>query len=93
MDTPQLKTVTVTVTKEAHELGEGLAKFVAVAKKCVEDGFQAGQDIPPLMASAIADLVPALEGANKVGAESANKQEFANAIYLSLSPIAFQFVK
>jgi len=93
MEGVQTKTVEVVVTKEAYELGQGLAKFVDTVKQAMADGFQAGQDVPPIISSAIADLVPALDGANKVGAESADKQAFANAIYLSLSPIAFSFVK
>lgn len=89
----QTKTVEVVVSKEAYELGQGIAKFVEAVKTATKDGFQVGQDVPPIISSALADLVPALDGAGKVGAETGDKQAFANAIYLGLSPIAFSFIK
>jgi hypothetical protein len=86
--------VEVEVSKEAYELGLGLAKFHAVVKQAMADGWQTGTDIPPIIQSAIADLVPAMQGADQAGAEAkADKQQFANAIYLGLSPIAFSYIK
>lgn len=83
------KTISVEVSKEAYELGEGLAKFVVVTKKALADGWQPGSDLPEIMSSAIADLIPALSGVEKIPAEAQDQQAFANALYLSLSPIFF----
>ena len=93
MESGELKTVEVQVSKEAHELGEGLQKFVSSTRQALADGWQPGQDLPVVLASALEHLIPAIQGAEKIGAEAANKQAFANAVYLSLSPIAFDFVK
>lgn len=85
--------VEVEVSKEAYELGAGIAKFHAVVKTALADGWQIGQDIPPIMSSALSDLVPAMQGADQVSAESKDMQAFSNAIFLGLSPIAFSYIK
>lgn len=89
----EVKKVEVEVSKEAHELGEGIQKFVKAARQALADGWQPGQDLPVILSSALSDLAPALQGAEKIAAEQADKQAFANAVYLSLSPIAFDFIK
>jgi hypothetical protein len=85
--------VEVTVSKEAYELGQGIAKFHEAIKQALADGWQSGQDIPPIISSAVADLVPAVQGADQVSKETDDKQAFANAIYLGLSPVAFAYIK
>lgn len=87
------KDITVTVSKEAHELGEGIAKFHAAVKQALADGWQAGQDVPAVIQSAVVDLVPAMQGADQVSSEAVDKEHFANALYLGLSPIAFSYIK
>lgn len=86
--------VEVEVSKEAYELGQGLAKFHKAVKVALADGFQVGQDLPPIIQSAIADLVPAVQGAELLGEESkADMKAFANALYLGSSEIVFEYVK
>lgn len=88
------KLIEVEVSVETHELGQGLAKMIASVKQALADGWQPGTDLPVIISSAVSDLVPAVQGVDKIGAEMAeNKQAFANAVYLGLSPVAFQFVK
>lgn len=86
--------VPVKVTKEAYELGQGLAKFHAAVKQAIADGWQITQDVPPIIQSAIVDLVPAMAGADQISAEGKEDvQAFANAIFLGLSDIGFQYGK
>lgn len=61
--------VEVVVSKEAHELGQGVASFIGKLKAAVADGWQVGQDIPAVLAAAMSDLVPAVIGAEKIPAE------------------------
>ena len=61
--------VSVEVSKEAHELCMGIAKFVGDVKKAVADGWQVGTDIPAVLAAAMGDLVPAVVGAEKIPGE------------------------
>lgn len=83
----------VTCSKETVELGEGLDKFIEAVQTAVADGWQFGQDIPTIIAAAIGHLLPALEGVEKIGAETEDIQAFVNAVYIGLSPIPFRFVK
>ena len=85
--------VKVLVAKETYELGQGLYMFVAAMKKALDDGFQVGKDIPPILASAVADLVPAVQGAEKIGDETKDPEAFSDAIYLGIKPIPFLFIE
>lgn len=62
--------VSVEVSKEAYELGQGVAKFLASVKSSLADGWQPGMDLPAIMASAIAELVPAMAGVDQLGSEA-----------------------
>lgn len=61
--------VQVKVSKEMHELGLGVAAFVAAVKTALDDGFQYGDDIPDIISSAIGDLLPSLTGIDNIGLE------------------------
>lgn len=77
--------VPVKVTKEAYELGQGLAKFLKATKQALADGWQPGQDLPVLMAAAVTELVPALQGVEQLDDEAkADKQAFTMALVVSL---------
>lgn len=62
--------VAVTLPKETYELGSGLAKFVGACRQSVQDGWQTHQDLPTVISSAIRDLIPALEGYDKIKGEA-----------------------
>jgi len=53
----ELKKLEVEVSKEAHELGEAIAKLVIATKEALKDGFQVGQDVPAVVMTAFASLV------------------------------------
>ncbi len=78
---------TVAVSKEVSELLEGLTKFAVVAKAALKDGFQAGQDLPPILSSALADLAPALQGAEAIKDEAKETKEFAAAVALGVNEL------
>jgi len=61
---------TVEVSKEMSELMDGLAKLVGVVTKQLSDGFQAGDDISPIIGSTMADLLPAINGIQGLGDEA-----------------------
>lgn len=78
------KDVTVRCSKEAVEAGQGLAKFLFHVKQALADGWQVGSDLPAIITTAIGDLVPALQGIDKVGAELLEDRiAFANACALT----------
>ena len=79
--------------KETVELGEGLAAFAIAMKEALADGWQMGADLPVGMTAAMQHLVPAVQGAEKIGDETANVEAFSNGIYVGISPIGFAFVK
>jgi hypothetical protein len=72
--------VQVEVSKELFEVGKGLADFAKHLKAAVADGWQIGSDLPAVLTAVMADLVPALQGVDKIPAEFAeDKMAFANA--------------
>lgn len=79
--------VTISASKETHELAVGLGKLIKAIKTATVDGFQVGQDLPVIISSAITDLVPALEGATLISEEAKNTPEFQNACYLAAQEI------
>lgn len=59
----------IDVAKEANEIGVAIAKILVVSNSALEDGFQAGQDIPTVLMGSYAELTKAIEGSEKVLAE------------------------
>lgn len=60
---------TVKVSKEASELGDGLVKIVAEVKKALGDGFQPIGDSVAIGNAVYHDLVPAVQGFEKMSDE------------------------
>lgn len=86
--------VSVKCSKEAVELGQGLAKFVGSVKQALADGWQVGSDMPAIVRAAMSDLVPALSGADKVKDElNQDVGAFVNACMVSGSAILGVVVK
>jgi hypothetical protein len=78
--------VQVDVSKEAYELGQGVAKFVGALAKALKDGWQVGSDLPVVVAATLGDLVPALQGVEKLPAEAmAETGPFATALFLGVA--------
>ena len=75
--------VEVDVSKESYELMAGVAGFVGVVMQCLKDGWQPGQDLPAMLAGAMANLIPAVAGVEKLPAEAMEETpEFVAAILL-----------
>lgn len=71
---------TVSVSKEASELGDGLVKIVSEVKKALADGFQAIPDTAAIGAAVYQDLIPAVQGIDKMPDEyKENKAAFMRA--------------
>ena len=86
--------VSVKVTKEAYELADGLRKFVLDIKGALADGWQPGQDLPVVSSAAMADLVPAVQGVDKLGEESkADLLGFINGLVLPAEALAVALLK
>lgn len=80
--------VTVKVAKEAHELGEGITAFVRTVRQALADGWQPGQDLPVILISSVADLIPGFDGADKIREERESDPEaFAAAVALFASTL------
>lgn len=76
----------IEVTKEINEVGIAFKKVVEVSIKVMEDGFQAGQDIPTVLMGSYAELTKAIEGADRMPEEA--KQEAVKAVMGALVPVS-----
>jgi len=56
----------INVAKEANEIGVAIAKILITSNSALEDGFQAGQDIPTVLMGSYKELTDAIEGSEKV---------------------------
>ena len=56
----------IDVAKEANEIGVAIAKILITSNSALEDGFQAGQDIPTVLMGSYKELTDAIEGSEKV---------------------------
>lgn len=65
----QLKDKTIQVYVGEDAIAQGLAKFYKAAKAQLADGFQAGQDLPPLAIEAFNDVTAAMKDSGNVGEE------------------------
>jgi len=82
---------TVQVSKEASELGDGIVKLVGDVRKALADGFQAIPDTAAIGLAVYADLIPAIQGVEKMSDElKESKIAFLNAWYLSGAKLAEQ---
>ena len=76
-------TVQIECSKELTELGDGLAKFIKVLRREAADGIDF-TDIPAILSSAMADLVPALDGVENIKDELfQDRSSFINASSVS----------
>lgn len=79
--------VEVQVSQQTYETLKGLAKFIAAVKGPLSDGFQIS-DLPVLISAAVADLVPALNGSDKISSEYAeDPAAFVRAVELGLAEL------
>jgi len=82
------------VSKEAYELALGLKKFVVSIKQSLSDGWQPGSDLPVLLQAVILDLVPAINGIDKIPEEEKeNLEAFVTAFLLPVKSLAFELLK
>lgn len=80
--------VEIELPKEAYELAKGLGAFGAAVKAALADGWQIGQDMPVIITAAVANVVPALEGASAVTDEAKlDPVGFGQALAEGLKPI------
>ena len=71
----------------------GLDCFVGALKKALSDGWQTGEDLPVVLSSAMADLLPALQGVEGVVDElKEDKEAFFTAVGLGAKKIAARFL-
>ena len=83
----------VEVTKEANEIAEALVSLVASSKDAVADGFQAGQDIPTIIAANLTNLMTGFDGMDKLTTEAKEKKiAFIRAWNLAGLEIADMFL-
>jgi hypothetical protein len=82
------------VSKEMYELALGLGKFVLNVKLAVADGFKIGEDFGPILASLMADVVPALSGVEAIPAElKEDKVASFEALALGFKPMIKELLK
>ena len=74
------KDITVKVSKESYELGEGMASFIGAVKAALADGWNLGDDLPAIVSAAMTNLVPAVDGLTELDDEWAeDKASFMRA--------------
>lgn len=75
----------IEVSKELYELGEGITNFLVQLKEAGRDGFNAA-DISLILESAIMDIIPAMNGAERIMTEfEEDKAAFTNAAILIIT--------
>lgn len=80
--------VTKTCAKNTFEALDGLAKFAGVVRQQLDDGWQSGKDIPPILASAVGDLAGIIKNLGDISGEAAgDKTEFYNAVGVGVGEI------
>lgn len=88
------KTVTTEVSKEAHELAEGLKETALAVRAALKDGWQTGQDVPVLVTAALAHLAPALQGVEQLKDEAKeDPAALAKAIALPVAELVSELLK
>ncbi|MBF32018.1 MAG: hypothetical protein CL529_12705 [Aequorivita sp.] len=75
----------IDVAKEANEIGVAIAKILVTSNSALEDGFQAGQDIPTVLMGSYKELTDAIEGSEKVLKEfKSNPVESASGLVMPI---------
>lgn len=64
------ETISVEVSKEAHELMSGFIEVVKASRKALADGFQPGQDVPEILIKAVGQLPAMVGGLDQLPAEA-----------------------
>lgn len=81
------------VHKEAYELGKGLAGILKAVQDARKDGWDTATDLPMLVVNAVRELLPAVEGVEKLPAEAkANGVMFGKSLALPLTEVAESLV-
>ena len=77
--------VKVQCAKEVLELGQGISAFVVAVGTAVKNGWQFESDLPVVIQSALRDLVPAMQGVEKIKGEyEVSKKEVLFAVVLPI---------
>lgn len=85
---------TVQLPKETAEFGMSLEKFVGHVRQALADGWQPTQDLPVILASAVADLGMGMVGMQGAIAEGkASPAKVAQALAISATEIADGFLQ
>lgn len=65
----ELIKVEIEVTKGANDLAQGLMNLITVIKQQLDDGFQIGDDLPPVIAEAVKALPGLVNGVSNLKEE------------------------
>lgn len=85
---------TIQLPKETTDISEGLFRMVKAIKVATSDGWQAGQDLPPIMSQALIELTNMVTGIDQIDDEfKANPSAFIKSFVLSGADIAGLFFK
>lgn len=80
------------VAKESYELGNGIGRFILTVKEALKDGWQADKDLPIIISSAVAELIPAIQGIEDIPTEIKSIKLFANSLYAGLGQALLEFI-
>lgn len=65
----ELLKIEVEVSKEAYEVGQAIANLIKAWRDAVADGWQASEDIPPMIGALVKDMGVAVDGMSKIPGE------------------------
>ena len=88
--------IEVEVNKSAYEFSQGLSKFVVVMMNEIKDngGWSVTDDMPAIIASSVADLLPNMANVLTLGEEYAkDKKAFIQAMVIGMAEMAEIFTK
>jgi len=85
--------ITIKVQKETYEMGQGIYKIIQAAKQASADGWQPGQDVPAILMTVVAELVPMVGDMDKIPAEyKEDKAAFLKSMAVPMSDMAALFM-
>lgn len=87
-------TINVEVSKEAHELGEGVKGVVLAVKKALDDGWDTASDLPTIVTVSLAHLAPAVGGLDQLDDEvKEDPAAFSKALALPVADMISELLK
>lgn len=88
----EFKEMSVKVTKESYELSMAVNNLVSKIVEVAQDGWETGSDLPVILTTAMTELLPAMQGLDKIKDEKEFLKEFIMALSLPMVDLGLSFI-